>query len=159
MSSCASLQEKRLGFHTSENAAFPTSGSLDTYTGYRKAIVHYAERFLGLPYIHGGRSSDGFDCSGFTSYVLEEFGVDVSPCSRTQAGQGNAIDISEVKAGDLIFFRHSRQGAISHVAMVVRHDEKVLEVIHSTSRGVVIDNLNTSKYWLPKISHARNVIE
>lgn len=125
----------------------------------REDIVDYAKKQLGKKYKYAGRSPrTGFDCSGFTHYVMDNFGVELSPSSRAQENQGKKIKVSEAKTGDLIFFRRSKSGAVFHVALVVDNNREGLWVIHSTSRGVVIDNLTKSSYWKPKISTARDVL-
>lgn len=123
----------------------------------RSDAVDFAKQFLGLPYRYAGRDPKGFDCSGFTHYIMKNFGVEISACSRTQGTQGTKVTLQTAKPGDLIFFRHSRRSRISHVAMVYSNDEKGLFVIHSTSRGVVIDDLMHSKYWRPKVYIVRDV--
>lgn len=123
----------------------------------REDIVYYAEKFLGSRYKYAGRSpKTGFDCSGFTHFVMNNFEIKLSPSSREQANQGKSIDLKTALPGDLIFFR--RKGRINHVAMIVETDGKNIKIIHSTSRGVVVDELMKSKYWKPKIAHVRNVI-
>jgi cell wall-associated NlpC family hydrolase len=125
----------------------------------RQDIVSYAKQQLGTKYKYAGKSPrTGFDCSGFTYYVMNNFNVDLSPSSRAQENQGKKIKVSDAKTGDLIFFRRSKTGAVFHVALVVSNDREGLKVIHSTSRGVVIDNLYASSYWKPKISTARDVL-
>ena len=89
---------------------------------------------------------------------MDKFDIDLSPSSTEQATQGTAIDIKDVKPGDLVFFKRKKGGRISHVAMVFSNEDGKLEIIHSTSRGVVIDELMTSKYWRPKISHFKDVV-
>lgn len=143
-----------------------SSGSTTTIEGVsdrearlRQDIVSYAKQQLGTKYKYAGRSPrTGFDCSGFTYYVMDNFDVDLSPSSRAQENQGKKIKVSDAKTGDLIFFRRSKTGAVFHVALVVSNDREGLKVIHSTSRGVVIDNLYASSYWKPKISTARDVL-
>lgn len=125
----------------------------------RSTILSEAKKYLGLRYIWGGTSTKGFDCSGFTSYVLAQNGVDIARSSRFQAKQGNSVDLKKVKTGDLIFFsRHGKRGRINHVAMVVDNKKDGVYIIHSTNRGVVVDNLTQCNYWRPKIHHARDVI-
>lgn len=80
-------------------------------------IVAYAKKFIGTPYVHGGSSPDGFDCSGFTQYVYAHFG---GYLSRTVAGQfncGTFVEKSELNLGDLVFFQASSR--ISHVGIYV----------------------------------------
>lgn len=124
----------------------------------RNDIIQYARKQLGSPYKYAGRSPKGFDCSGFTHYVMKNFDITLSTSSRAQGKEGRSVNLSKAKQGDLIFFRRSKAGRIFHVAMVVSNTKEGLKVIHSTSRGVVIDNVSQSKYWKPKISTARNVI-
>jgi cell wall-associated NlpC family hydrolase len=125
---------------------------------FRGGITGYAQNFTGIRYRRAGRApSTGFDCSGFTSYILDEFKVKVSACSRTQSTQGSKINLNDVLPGDLVFF--GRRGAIQHVAMVVEKTPEGIMCVHSTSsRGVIVENISTSKYWKPKILFARDVI-
>lgn len=125
----------------------------------RNDIVNYAQNYLGTKYRAAGKTPQtGFDCSGFTSYIMKKFDISLSASSRTQATQGRNISIDKVEPGDLIFFRRSAKDPIFHVAMVMENNRKHLKVIHSTSRGVVIDDILASTYWKPKIDSARDVV-
>jgi cell wall-associated NlpC family hydrolase len=125
----------------------------------REQIAGYAQQFTGLKYRYAGRSPQtGFDCSGFTNFVLKEFDVKVSSSSSTQSLQGARIPLDQVKPGDLVFFGRSGRG-IQHVAMVVERNEKGIFCVHSTcTRGVVVENILESSYWRPRILYARDVI-
>lgn len=124
----------------------------------REWITGYAQNFTGIRYRYAGRSpKTGFDCSGFTSYIMKEFDVNASCSSSTQSTQGARIDLDEVLPGDLIFFGGKKH--IQHVAMVVECSAEGIICVHSTcSRGVVVENISTSKYWRPKILFARDII-
>ncbi len=122
----------------------------------RKDIVHFAKKQLGRKYKYAGRSPKGFDCSGFTYFVMKKFDIHLSPSSRAQAKQGKKKLLKFVEAGDLIFFQ--KRGRVFHVALVVDNTPEGIKVIHSTSRGVVIDNISKSKYWKPKIGFARDIV-
>lgn len=125
----------------------------------RQDIVAYAKKFEGTKYKYAGKEPPtGFDCSGFTSYVMDRFDIRLSPSSRLQEEQGRKIRPQDVQPGDLIFYRRSPGGRVFHVSLVVDNDREGIRVIHATSRGVVIDNISASSYWQPKISTARNVI-
>lgn len=89
---------------------------------------------------------------------MDNFDIELSRSSRAQATQGSGKPIEKVEPGDLIFFRRSKRSPVFHVAMVVSNDGKRLHVIHSTSRGVVIDDILASSYWRPKIDEGRDVI-
>ena len=126
----------------------------------REWITGYAQNFTGITYHYAGRSPrTGFDCSGFTSYIMQEFDVKVSCASATQSKQGVQISLDEVLPGDLVFFGSPKSGHIQHVAMVVECGSDGIICVHSTSsRGVVVENISTSKYWKPKILFACDVI-
>jgi cell wall-associated NlpC family hydrolase len=125
----------------------------------RQNVATYAQKFVGTPYLYAGTSPrTGFDCSGFTSFVLKEFKVQVSPASSRQATEGRPVDLNNVMPGDLIFFAQTGNN-ISHVAMVVRRTKEGITCTHSTtSRGVITENISTSSYWKPRIRFARDVI-
>lgn len=124
----------------------------------RENVLTYAEKYVGTKYRYGGEDPKGFDCSGFTYYVMKKFDISLDRTSRSQENDGKSIRLKEVKPGDLVFFRRSPIGSVFHVALVKSNDSKGLKVIHSTSRGVVVDNISESSYWKPKLSSARTVI-
>lgn len=126
---------------------------------YRLNVIKEAKKHLGLKYIWGGASPKGFDCSGFTSYLMAQQGVDISRSSSYQSQQGKTIELAKAKTGDLIFFsKYGKGGRVTHVAMVVDNKENGLYVIHSTRRGIVVDNLMESSYWKPKMLYAKDVL-
>jgi cell wall-associated NlpC family hydrolase len=133
-------------------------GTSDSILKYRERIVKDAQKQVGVGYLYAGKApKTGFDCSGFTSYVLGQHGVDVSPSSATQATQGRKIALDRVLPGDLIFF--GSEDKIQHVALVVKRDSEGIVCIHSTSsRGVIVENITKSTYWQPRILFARDVI-
>jgi cell wall-associated NlpC family hydrolase len=125
----------------------------------RSNIISEAKKHLGLRYIWGGTTPKGFDCSGFTSYVLAQKGVGIARSSRYQARQGEVVDIANAKTGDLVFFsKYGKGGRVTHVAMVVDNKKDGVYVIHATNRGIVVDNLTESSYWKPKMLYAKDVI-
>ena len=132
---------------------------VDREAAFRQDIIEYAKNYKGTNYLYAGREpKKGFDCSGFTYFVMKEYGIELSPSSRAQENQGKKIRVNEVRTGDLIFYRRSANTDVFHVSLVVANDPDGIKVIHSTSRGVVIDNISTSSYWQPKISTARDVV-
>ncbi len=126
----------------------------------RSEVTAYARQYQGTRYTPAGKTpASGFDCSGFTGYVMQRFQIRLSASARDQALQGKPQTLEKAKPGDLVFFRRSPAEPIFHVAMVLSNDHKGLFVIHSTtSRGVVVDNLLQSAYWKPKIDSVRDVI-
>lgn len=78
-------------------------------------VIGYAMKFLGTPYVWGGTTPSGFDCSGFVKYVYAHFGINLPRTSASQATVGQTVSLSEAQPGDLVFF-HS---PISHVGIYV----------------------------------------
>lgn len=85
----------------------------------RVQVLSEARRFLGLAYLWGGTSGFGFDCSGFTYSVFRAFGITLSRDADQQAVHGTPVSRTELQPGDLVFFRGSPGGPISHVGMYV----------------------------------------
>lgn len=130
----------------------------------RQGLVEYAKNFLGVRYRSGGKSAKGFDCSGFTSYVMSNFGYNVPSASVRQAQIGETIAIEDAKKGDLVFFGHkNKKGGyrVSHAAMVVSEAGETFAMIHASRRGIVIDDMNSSawrKYYSKKFMHVKRVV-
>lgn len=67
------------------------------------AILDVAGRYVGVPYVSGGTTPDGFDCSGFTSYVFAQLGINLPRTSDAQAGAGTVVSRENAQPGDLIY--------------------------------------------------------
>lgn len=76
--------------------------SISSATG--EAIVAYASDYLGVPYVWGGNTPAGFDCSGFTKYVFAHFGISLNRRASQQALQGIPVSAGSLQPGDLVFF-------------------------------------------------------
>jgi cell wall-associated NlpC family hydrolase len=124
-------------------------------------MLDYARKFMGTRYVSGGSSPKGFDCSGFTSYVYRQFGVQLSPSSSAQYNQGKKVNRTEIQPGDLLFFtgRASRSGRVGHVAIAVDADPVSGEVtfIHAARTGIQIDRMS-APYYSSRYIGARRVI-
>ena len=127
---------------------------------FRRSIVEYAAKYKGARYTPAGKSpGSGFDCSGFTSYVMDHFHIELSPAAREQVKQGKSKRIEDARPGDLIFFRRSPKEPIFHVSLVKSNTGKSLIVIHSTtSRGVIEEDVLNSTYWKQYIDSVRDVV-
>jgi cell wall-associated NlpC family hydrolase len=132
----------------------------DTINQAVEEIIQFAKKFLGTPYHYAGSSPSGFDCSGFIYYVMGNFGLTLSRSSPGMAEFGKTVKLSEIRPGDLMFFkgRNVNSSSVGHVAMVIEVKEGVIKFIHSsTSRGVVIDTFNSSKYYIPRFINAKRL--
>lgn len=83
-------------------------------------VVAQAERFLGLPYLWGGTSSFGYDCSGLTYSVYRMFGITLPRDAGDQAGHGTAVQVQDLEPGDLVFFAFDGK-AVDHVGIYAGH--------------------------------------
>lgn len=112
----------------------------------QSAILALGKRYLGVPYVHGGMSPKGFDCSGFTSYIYSKNGYSLHRVDCDQLQDGFIIAKEEMQAGDLVFFRKGNC-VTSHVG-IYAGDGKVL---HASTRGISLNDLDDdyySRYYL-----------
>jgi cell wall-associated NlpC family hydrolase len=123
-------------------------------------IINFAKTFMGTPYKWAGSTPSGFDCSGFISYVFGNFGFSLVRTSTGMAELGETVKLADIQPGDLMFFkgRDASSSSVGHVAMVVEVSPDAIKFIHSSSsRGVVIDNFKTSKYYIPRFIKAKRL--
>ena len=90
-------------------------GSADLTGGFEQQLLAEASRLAGVPYVYGGTTPSGFDCSGFTSYVFAQAGKIIPRTSAAQAAAAVPVSGDELRVGDLIFY--SPGGSVSHVAI------------------------------------------
>lgn len=124
-----------------------SSSSFQSESIMGNQIVEYAKQFLGTPYVWGGTTPSGFDCSGFTQYVYNHFGISIPRVSEDQINCGTQV--SDPAIGDL-FFPHT-----GHVGIYIGDGQ----VIHSPKTGDVI---KISNAWgrdsgFPKYVHVSGV--
>lgn len=133
------------GSSSSSSAAAKSSGTATAATGTRQEIIDYAATLLGCKYVYGGTSTSGFDCSGFTMYVFNKFGISLSHSSATQYSNSVHISKSELQVGDLVFFSQKKGSSkVGHVGIYVGDNE----FIHAASpgKGVRYDDLDSDYY-------------
>lgn len=106
-------------------------------------IVATAKQYIGVPYVWGGSSPSGFDCSGFTQYVFNKHGIALPRTTDQQYKVGSYVSRSNLKVGDLVFLQNTYREGISHVGIYVG-DGKMIHA--SSSKGIVISDLSSSYY-------------
>ena len=104
-----------------------------------KAIIEESEKYLRVPYLWGGESPTGFDCSGLMQYVFNSQGIDIPRVSEDQQSAATTISMSEIKPGDLVFNKASNS---THVGMYIGND-MYIQAPH-TGDVIKISKLSTS---------------
>ena len=105
-------------------------------------IVSASMNYIGVPYVFGGTSPYGFDCSGYVQYVFAKAGISIPRTADVQYDFGTPISTTELVPGDLVFFETYTYGA-SHVGIYLGDGN----FIHaSSSQGVTINSLSQAYY-------------
>ena len=118
----------------------PDRAGLDI--SYVRRIIGTASSMQGVPYVFGGNGPGGFDCSGFVKYCYMSSGINLPRMADEQYYATKRVSRHNLKTGDLVFFTTYTSG-VSHVGIYIGNDD----FIHaSSSRGVVISNLNEGYY-------------
>lgn len=122
------------------------------------AIVKTARSQIGRPYKWGGKSpNEGFDCSGFVWWVYSRHGVNLPRMTGEQIKAGRSVKFSELRAGDIVFFKVSFWGKSLHEGI---YSGKNSFFIHSPKSGNhVREESITSSYWRKSFIEARRVIK
>ena len=118
------------------------SGNSRTNPQGDNEIINTAKSFLGTPYQWGGTSPSGFDCSGFTQYVLAQNGKSIPRTSQEQFASGQAVDKSQLQAGDLVFYDWSGGTEATHVGIYEGNGK----MIHAPHSGDVVKEVDFNSY-------------
>lgn len=142
-----SLMNEVFGENTVDmNFAINVGGSLQgnaqTNPQGESAVVDSARKYLGAPYVWGGTSPSGFDCSGFTQYVLAQNGKSIPRTSQEQFASGQAVDKSQLQAGDLVFYDWSGGTEATHVGIYEGNGK----MIHAPHSGDVVKEVDFNSY-------------
>ena len=123
-----------------------------TVSEKRKLVLAEAKKHLGTPYKWAGIDPKGFDCSGYTSYVLlTTMDKKIHRRAVDQYNSSKKVKAKQVQPGDLVFFDNG--SGISHVGIIYSTEKGSLQMIHSsTSLGISIVDINTSSYWKQRLA-------
>ena len=130
-------------------------------------IVSYAKKFLGVPYVYGGASPSGFDCSGFTMYVYNHFGISMRHGAQAQAKLGEKVTankssksslLNNLEVGDLVFFLdYETMDEIGHCGIYIG-DGNFIHASSGSGYCVKINSLLPGEYYNTRYCAARRII-
>lgn len=140
---------------SSETPSTPSAPSDDYDSSSLGAqIAAYAQKFVGYPYVYGGTTPSGFDCSGFVQYIYRQFSVSINRTATAQLANGYSVSYDSLRPGDLVFFGSGSYA--SHVGMYIGGGQFVHA--QGSATGVVISNL-TESWYLNRYIGARRIVD
>ncbi|MTH70269.1 hypothetical protein GJ743_18050 [Agromyces bracchium] len=106
------------------------------------SVFAVAQQYLGVPYVYGGATPAGFDCSGLVQYVYAQFGISLPHSSSAQGAAGTQIPVSEAVPGDLVVMS-------GHIGFYAGNGM----ILHAPYEGTVVRTqpIWTSDYWIVRI--------
>lgn len=137
-----------------DNKVF-TARSLSETVALRNKMNSVAKAQVGIRYLSGGSSRNGFDCCGFTSYVYRNSQVDLPRSVEDQLGNGLIISKDELQCGDLVLFHRTNHPTyyVTHVGMYLGNGK----LIHAGSGGIGIVNMSDA-YFATRFLGARRYL-
>lgn len=121
-----------------------------------QAVVETAKKYLGVPYVYGGTSPSGFDCSGFVQYVYAELGYSLNRVAADQMNNGIPVSREQLQPGDLVgFYSSAGGGYVGHIGIYVGDGM----MIHAPHTGDVVKytSIDTS-YYTSRFAGGRRII-
>lgn len=113
------------------------------------SIIKLGKIYLGKPYRYHITNTRRFDCSGYVSFIFSKFGYSLPPSSSGMAYVGQKISMEKARKGDLILFkgRSTKSSRVGHVALIIDVDDKGIVMMHSSSRGILIEHYANNDYY------------
>lgn len=121
-------------------------------------LIYNASENLGSPYLGGGTTKAGFDCSGLIYSTFKKYNIELPRSSREMAQIGEKVNLNNAKKGDLIFFINRGQKRINHVGMIVENNQGEIKFIHSATRGGVMISSTKEPYYQRTFAQANRII-
>lgn len=123
----------------------PVNGQVSRGGNRADIIINYAKSFTGVPYVYGGQSPSGFDCSGYIWYVFNNFGVYLPRTASAQFHYGHSISSGEAYPGDLVAFGSGN--SITHIGLYLGGGRFISA---TSSSGVAVESIYAS-YWSARL--------
>ncbi|MDB5101748.1 MAG: hypothetical protein JWM80_6169 [Cyanobacteria bacterium RYN_339] len=122
----------------------------------QRTVVRESRQQLGVPYVWGGASRAGFDCSGLVQYVFKREKIQLPRTADRQAAWGSPIDLKHARAGDLLFFHTSGKGReVTHVGVYLGNGQ----MVHAPKPGshVKVTSVAPGSWMAQRLVAARHV--
>ena len=137
--------------------AINSNAKLIPYSSYQ--LIEKAQENLGSPYLMGGTTRNGFDCSGLIYVTFKNFNYTLPRTANEMSKFGRVLDKSEYRKGDLIFFKTNGRTVINHVGMVIDVLDDEVRFIHSSTNHGVIESSTKDSYYGKTFAQINRVIE
>ena len=133
------------GGYVSSDYVAQVDAAAASASGKGSEIAQYAQQYVGYPYVYGGSSPSGFDCSGFVTYVCKHFGYSVNRTASAQMDNGTAVSKSQLQPGDLVFFNNGNSSKqATHVGIYIGGNQ----FVHASTPtvGVIVSDMDSAYY-------------
>lgn len=155
-SDLVALQEKP--YENTGSASSSASGSSSTYVSTGSKIAATAQKYVGYPYVWGGTSPSGFDCSGFVQYIYKLYGYSINRTCPAQLSNGYSVSKANLQPGDIVFFSntYTSDASVTHVGIYIGGGK----FVHAANSryGVIVSDLSES-YYASRYAGARRIAD
>lgn len=140
----SAVPENNIGSGSSQSGNTATTPEVSVPSTSGQMMVDVAKQYIGVRYVWGGSSPNGFDCSGLVQYVARQCGFSIARTANRQYNYGTYVEKANLQPGDLVFFANTYTSGISHVGIYIGDGD----FIHAPNSGsnVKISSLNSGYY-------------
>lgn len=136
---------------TEQIAVAPPGGYYAPISG--AVLLAEAEKYIGTPYVFGGTTPEGFDCSGLVFYALGQLGYPAPRTAAEQIAMGSSVERKNLSPGDLVFFEDTYTSGVSHVGIYAGGNK----FLHAPNDGSSVSYSSLSGYWADHYCGARRL--
>lgn len=126
---------------------------------YRENFITEAKKYVGCPYVYGAVGPNSFDCSGLIYYTAHKAnGMQLPRTAKALYAYAKIVSDDKREPGDLVFFKTTSSGTISHVGIYIGNGQFISAVSDGPNTGVILSSLNEA-YWKPRYMGAGQIIK